>query len=192
MSVRLFWRVRVYFENRGYFIEIRSLSFTGSTSVGKYLYRESAESMKKLGLELGGNAPFIVFDDCNLEDAVKGAIASKFRNSGQTCICANRILVQEGVYDQFVSKFVTAVKQLKVAHGLQEDCDIGPLINQAAIDNTKRLVDDAMAKGGHIECGGKPHALGQFFYEPTVLTHLTRDMAVYKEECFAPLAPMYG
>ena len=147
--------------------------------------------MKKLGLELGGNAPFIVFDDCNLEDAVKGAIASKFRNSGQTCICANRILVQEGVYEAFVEKFVAAVKQLKVAHGLEEDCDIGPLINKAAVENTVRLVEDAVSKGGRVECGGKPHALGNFFYEPTVLTNLTRDMCVYTEECFAPVAPMY-
>lgn len=146
--------------------------------------------MKKLGLELGGNAPFIVFDDCKIDDAVKGAIGSKFRNSGQTCICANRILVQEGVYDEFVSKFVKAVKNLKVSHGLEESCDIGPLINQAAVDNTQRLVEDAISKGAHIECGGKPHSLGHYFYEPTVLTNLTRSMCVYTEECFAPLAPM--
>ena len=121
--------------------------------------------MKKLGLELGGNAPFIIFDDCNLDDAVKGAIASKFRNSGQTCICANRILVQEGIYDQFIERFVKAVQNLKVAHGLKEDCDIGPLINKSAVENTERLVEDAVK-------------------------NLNKEMAVYTEECFAPIAPV--
>ena len=166
------------------------MSFTGSTSVGKYLYRESAETMKKLGLELGGNAPFIVFDDCNLDDAVKGAIASKFRNSGQTCICANRLLVQEGIYDEFVKRFVSEVKQFKVCHGLQEDCDIGPLINEDAVKNSQRLVEDAVKKGATIECGGKGHTAGSHYFEPTVLTKVDRSMCVYKEECFSPIAPV--
>lgn len=124
------------------------------------MYRESAATMKKLGLELGGNAPFIVFDDCNLEDAVAGAIASKFRNSGQTCICANRVLVQEGVYEAFVAKLVERVRAMKVSNGLEEDCDIGPLINQAAVDSCREKVEDAVAKGARVECGGKSHALG--------------------------------
>lgn len=170
--------------------DVRSLSFTGSTSVGQYLYRESATTMKKLGLELGGNAPFIVFDDCNLEDAVAGAIASKFRNSGQTCICANRVLVQEGVYEAFVAKLVERVRAMKVSNGLEEDCDIGPLINQAAIDSCREKVEDAVAKGARVECGGKSHALGGLFYEPTVLTHVDRSMKVFTEESFAPIAPM--
>lgn len=134
--------------------DVRALSFTGSTSVGQYLIRESAGSVKKLGLELGGNAPFLVFKDCNLEDAVEGAIASKFRNSGQTCICANRILVEDSVCDEFTNRFVKRVRELKVSHGLEEDCDVGPLINSSAVESCEEKVHD-VAAGGDCEVGDR-------------------------------------
>ncbi|CBK23955.2 uncharacterized protein [Blastocystis hominis] len=170
--------------------DVRALSFTGSTSVGQYLIRESAGSVKKLGLELGGNAPFIVFKDCNLEDAVEGAIASKFRNSGQTCICANRLFVEDSVCDEFTKRFVKRVRELKVSHGLEEDCDVGPLINRSAVESCEEKIRDAVEKGARVLCGGKRHILGGNFYEPTVLTNVTRDMKVFSEESFAPIAPI--
>lgn len=170
---------------------VRKLSFTGSTAVGRLLMKQCAPTIKKLTLELGGNAPFIVFDDANIDDAVMGAINSKFRNSGQTCVCANRILVQNAVYDEFAKKYTDKVKQLKSGNGLESGIDQGPLINQAAIDKVKAHLEDAVVQGAIVQCGGKPHALGGLFFEPTVLTEATTKMRLAQEETFGPLAPLF-
>lgn len=170
---------------------VRKLSFTGSTGVGRLLMKQCAPTLKKLSLELGGNAPFIVFDDADLDAAVEGAIASKFRNSGQTCVCANRILVQDAVYAEFTKKLVHAVSKLKVGSGFEEGVQQGPLINEAALDKVKAHVEDAVTKGAQVICGGKLHPLGGLFFEPTVLTEVTPFMRVAKEETFGPVAPLF-
>ncbi|MEO8020859.1 NAD-dependent succinate-semialdehyde dehydrogenase [Polaromonas sp.] len=168
---------------------VRHISFTGSTEVGRILMAQSAPSIKKLALELGGNAPFIVFDDADIDSAVEGAMASKYRNAGQTCVCANRIYVQDGVYDQFVEKFAAKVKLLKVGNGFEDGVVQGPLIEDAAVDKVQRHVDDALAKGGKLLAGGKK-LKGQFF-EPTVISEATGDMLCAKEETFGPFAPVF-
>lgn len=173
---------------------VRKVSFTGSTEVGRVLIRNSAQTVKRISLELGGNAPFIVFDDADLDAAVKGAIASKFRNSGQTCICANRIFVQSGVYDAFAEKFAAAVSQLKVGNGLESDSLIGPLIDQPALEKVTRHVQDAISKGAHLMTGGVPLP-AQFnptgtFWTPTVLLNVSAGMLVTQEETFGPVAPL--
>ena len=168
---------------------VRHLSFTGSTEVGRILMAQSAPTVKKLSLELGGNAPFIVFDDADIDSAVEGAMASKYRNAGQTCVCANRFYVQEGVYDAFVAKFTAKVKTMKVGNGFEDGVMQGPLIEDAAIDKVKRHVADAIAKGGKVETGGK--ALTGQFFEPTVVSGATADMLCAKEETFGPFAPVF-
>jgi succinate-semialdehyde dehydrogenase/glutarate-semialdehyde dehydrogenase len=170
---------------------VRKLSFTGSTAVGKRLMQQSADGLKRLSLELGGNAPFIVFDDADLNAAVEGAIVAKYRNGGQTCVCANRILVQDAVYESFVEKFSQAVSFLQVGQGDEPQVDIGPLINPRALEKVKGLLADAQAKGAHIVLGGKPHALGGTFFEPTVLTEAKPAMLLSQEEIFGPVAPIY-
>jgi succinate-semialdehyde dehydrogenase/glutarate-semialdehyde dehydrogenase len=170
---------------------VRKLSFTGSTAIGIALMRQCADTVKKLSLELGGNAPFIVFDDADLDAAVAGAIASKYRNSGQTCVCANRLLVQEGIHDAFVDRFVAAVRQLKVGNGLDAGVTQGPLIDAKAVAKVESHIADALAGGARIACGGARHALGGHFFEPTVLTGVTPEMAVAREETFGPLAPVF-
>jgi succinate-semialdehyde dehydrogenase/glutarate-semialdehyde dehydrogenase len=170
---------------------VRKLSFTGSTAVGKILMAQCAGTLKKLSLELGGNAPFIVFDDADLDAAVKGAIASKYRNAGQTCVCANRILVQDPVYDRFAGKLADAVKAMKVAPGNEEGAVIGPLIDPAAIEKVEEHVADAVKKGARVILGGKRHALGGTFYEPTVLADVTTQMKLAREETFGPVAPLF-
>jgi len=170
---------------------VRKVSFTGSTEVGKLLMRQSASTVKKVSLELGGNAPFLVFDDADLDLAVSGAIASKYRNAGQTCVCANRILVQDGVYDAFAAKFTEAVAALKVGNGIDPGVTQGPLINTEALDKVERLVNDAVAKGATALLGGHRHSLGRTFFEPTVLTDTTTDMAMFREEIFGPVASLY-
>ncbi len=168
---------------------VRHISFTGSTEVGRILMAQSAPSVKKLSLELGGNAPFIVFDDADLDSAVEGAMASKYRNAGQTCVCANRIYVQEGVYDRFVEKFTAKVKALKVGNGFEAGVVQGPLIEDAAVEKVQRHVADAVSKGGQVTVGGKK-LQGQFF-EPTVIAGATADMLCAREETFGPLAPIF-
>ncbi len=170
---------------------VRKLSFTGSTETGRALMRQSADTIKKLSLELGGNAPFIVFDDADLDAAVQGAIASKFRNAGQTCVCANRIYVQAGVYDAFAEKLAEAVRRLKVGNGMDEGVEQGPLIDEAAVKKVQEHLQDAVAKGARILTGGKPHALGGTFFEPTVLTGATPQMQLSREETFGPVAPLF-
>ena len=170
---------------------VRKLSFTGSTEIGKLLYRQSADTVKKLGLELGGNAPFIVFDDADVDEAVKGAIASKYRNAGQTCVCANRLYVQAGIHDAFVARLVEAVRALKVGDGADAATDIGPLIEEAAVEKVERHIADAVAKGAAVVCGGARSALGGTFFEPTLLTGVTAAMDVAEEETFGPLAPVF-
>ena len=170
---------------------VRKVSFTGSTPVGKKLLAQCAGTVKKASMELGGNAPFIVFDDADLDAAVAGAIASKYRNAGQTCVCTNRFLVQEGIYDAFVEALAAKVAAMPVGDGREPGVMIGPLINQAAVDKVQRHVDDAVAKGGRLLCGGTPHALGQSFYAPTVIADATPEMAVASEETFGPLAPVF-
>ncbi len=169
---------------------VRKVSFTGSTAVGKRLLAQCAGTVKKAAMELGGNAPFIVFDDADLDAAVEGAIASKFRNAGQTCVCTNRFLVQDGVYEAFLDKLVARVQSLSVGNGLTEGVQIGPLINQAAMDKVQRHVDDAVTKGARLLCGGQAHDLGQYFYTPSVVADVTADMLVTCEETFGPLAPV--
>ena len=168
---------------------VRHISFTGSTEVGRILMAQSAPSIKKLALELGGNAPFIVFDDADIDSAVEGAMASKYRNAGQTCVCANRIYVQDKVYDQFVEKFAAKVKALKVGNGFEDGVVQGPLIEDAAVQKVERHVQDAIAKGGKVVVGGKK-LNGQFF-EPTVISGATADMLCAKEETFGPFAPVF-
>jgi len=170
---------------------VRKLSFTGSTAVGKLLMAQAAGTVKKVSLELGGNAPFIVFDDADLDAAVAGAIASKYRNAGQTCVCVNRFLVHDRVYDAFAAKLVAAVAALNVGPGQQAGVTQGPLINDKAVEKIERHIADARAKGATVAWGGKRHALGGTFFEPTVLTGVTPDMAVAKEETFGPLAPLF-
>ncbi|OGB29928.1 MAG: succinate-semialdehyde dehydrogenase (NADP(+)), partial [Burkholderiales bacterium RIFCSPHIGHO2_02_FULL_66_10] len=168
---------------------VRHISFTGSTEVGRILMAQSAPTVKKMSLELGGNAPFIVFNDADIDSAVEGAFASKYRNAGQTCVCSNRLYVQEGVYDEFVTKFAAKVKTAKVGNGFEDGVNQGPLIEEAALVKVQRHVDDAVAKGGRVVAGGKRLA-GQFF-EPTVVADATADMLCAKEETFGPFAPVF-
>ncbi|MCF8485747.1 MAG: NAD-dependent succinate-semialdehyde dehydrogenase [Rhodobacteraceae bacterium] len=170
---------------------VRKLTFTGSTEVGRILLRQAADQVMKCSMELGGNAPFIVFDDADLDAAVAGAMISKFRNNGQTCVCANRIYVQAGVYDAFAAKLKEAVSKTRVGDGLSEDVQFGPLINAAALDKVEEHLADAKAKGAQVEIGGNRHALGGNFYQPTVLTGVTDQMLVTNEETFGPLAPLF-
>lgn len=170
---------------------VRMLTFTGSTEIGKVLIEQCARTVKKVGMELGGNAPFIVFDDADLDKAVVGAMASKYRNAGQTCVCANRIYVQDGVYDTFAEKLAVEVKKLKVGDGTQAGVTTGPLINKAAVEKVEEHIADATAKGAKIMLGGKRHKLGGSFFEPTVLTGVTTDMKVAREETFGPVAPLF-
>lgn len=170
---------------------VRKITFTGSTEIGKLLMKQSADTVKKVSLELGGNAPFIVFNDADLDAAVLGALASKYRNTGQTCVCANRLLVQDGVYDEFARRLVVAVEKLKVADGMVEGAQQGPLIDMAAVQKVESHIQDAVAKGARILLGGKRHALGGSFFDPTVLADVTGSMAVAKEETFGPVAPLF-
>lgn len=170
---------------------VRKLSFTGSTEVGRVLAAQCAPTLKKMSLELGGNAPFIVFDDADLDAAVVGALASKYRNTGQTCVCANRLLVQDSVYDAFAEKLGRAVAALKVGNGTEPGVDQGPLIDEASLAKVEELVADATSKGARVVTGGKRHALGRTFYEPTILTHITPEMRMAKEEIFGPVAPLF-
>ncbi len=170
---------------------VRAIAFTGSTRVGKILMEQSASTVKKVSLELGGNAPFIVFDDADLDRAVEGAIASKFRNMGQTCVCANRILVQDGIYDVFAAKLAEAVSKMKVGPGNEEGVVQGPLINEAGLAKVEAHVADALAKGAQALTGGKRHALGHTFFEPTVLINANAGMRVAAEETFGPVAPLF-
>ncbi|WP_425039738.1 NAD-dependent succinate-semialdehyde dehydrogenase [Primorskyibacter sp. S187A] len=170
---------------------VRKLTFTGSTGVGAKLYEQCAPTIKKLGLELGGNAPFIVFDDADLDAAVDGAILSKFRNNGQTCVCANRIYVQAGVYDAFAEKLAAKVSGLKVGNGAEDGTVFGPLINEAAMAKVSGHIADATDKGAKVTLGGAPHRLGGTFFEPTILTGVTSEMAVATQETFGPVAPLF-
>ncbi|MFM0203871.1 NAD-dependent succinate-semialdehyde dehydrogenase [Paraburkholderia fungorum] len=170
---------------------VRKLSFTGSTRVGKLLAKQSADTLKKLSLELGGNAPFIVFDDADLGAAVQGAMASKFRNTGQTCVCVNRFYVQEGIYDAFTSALSQAAQKMLVGNGLQGEVEQGPLINQAALKKVEAHVADALQKGAKVLTGAKPHALGGTFYEPTVLANASKSMLIAEEETFGPVAACF-
>jgi len=170
---------------------VKKVSFTGSTQVGKLLMEQCSSTMKKVSMELGGNAPFIVFEDADLDKAVEGAIASKFRNSGQTCVCTNRILVQENIHDAFVEKLSKAVQALKVAPAFEAGAEQGPLINEKSVEKIEEHIADAVAKGAKVIVGGKRHALGQTFFEPTLLSDVTPDMLVAKDETFAPLAPVF-
>jgi succinate-semialdehyde dehydrogenase / glutarate-semialdehyde dehydrogenase len=170
---------------------VRKITFTGSTEVGRVLMRQSADTIKKLGLELGGNAPFIVFDDADLEAAADGAMVSKFRNNGQTCVCANRLYVQDGVYDEFSKILAKKVGALKVGRGTDAGVTAGPLIDENALAKVEEHVADVVAHGGKVLVGGKRHALGGRFFEPTVVTGVTNKMKVAKEETFGPLAPLF-
>jgi succinate-semialdehyde dehydrogenase/glutarate-semialdehyde dehydrogenase len=170
---------------------VKKITFTGSTEVGRILMRQSADTIKKLSLELGGNAPFIVFDDADLDAATDGALASKYRNAGQTCVCANRIYVQEGVYDKFAAKLAEKVKAFKVGHGTEAGVTMGPLIDAPGLAKVEEHVADAIGKGAKLVMGGKRHALGGRFYEPTLLTEVTPEMKISREETFGPVAPLY-
>ena len=171
--------------------DVRALTFTGSTPIGKILMKQCADTVKKVGMELGGNAPFIVFDDADIDAAVAGAIVSKFRNAGQTCVCANRIYVQNKVYDEFAKKLAAQITKMTVGDGLKKGVTQGPLINSAAIEKVEELVADAVNKGAKVTAGGKKHKLGGHFYTPTVLTEVTTEMSVTHEEIFGPVAPLY-
>ncbi|QYK42772.1 MAG: NAD-dependent succinate-semialdehyde dehydrogenase [Paracoccaceae bacterium] len=171
--------------------QVRKLTFTGSTEVGRILLRQAADQVLKCSMELGGNAPFIVFDDADLDAAVTGAMASKFRNNGQTCVCANRIYVQAGVYDAFAEKLAAALSRTRVGDGLTEAVEFGPLVNMAAVDKVEEHIADAVSKGGKVVAGGKRHALGGSFFEPTIITGVTQAMAVAQEETFGPVAPLF-
>jgi succinate-semialdehyde dehydrogenase / glutarate-semialdehyde dehydrogenase len=171
--------------------KIRKLSFTGSTEVGKLLTKQCSSTVKKISLELGGNAPFIVFDDADLDAAADGAIASKYRNAGQTCVCANRLLIQDSIYDAFSAKLVERVRKFKVGSGMEEGVTIGPLIDEAAVAKVKSHIDDALKKGAKLVMGGKPHASGPLFFEPTVLAEATSAMMLAREETFGPVAPLF-
>lgn len=170
---------------------VRKLTFTGSTPVGKQLMAECAATVKRTSMELGGNAPFIVFDDADLDAAVTGAMLSKYRNSGQTCVCANRLLVQEGIYDAFAAKLAEAVKLLKIGDGTEEGVNIGPLINEGAANDVLAFVDDAVEKGAKVVAGGRRSERGSCFVEPTILTEVSEDMRVFREEIFGPIAPLF-
>ena len=170
---------------------VRKLSFTGSTATGKHLLRGCADTVKKVSMELGGHAPFIVFDDADIEQAIAGAMASKFRNTGQACVCANRFIVQDGVYDQFAVALIAAVQALRVGDGATDAVDQGPLIDEAAVQKVSEHVSDAVAQGAILACGGKRHALGGTFFEPTVLTEATAVMQIASEETFGPVAPLF-
>lgn len=170
---------------------VRKLSFTGSTEIGRLLMAQCAPTIKKLSLELGGNAPFIVFDDADIDAAVAGALVSKYRNAGQTCVCANRLLVQDSVYDEFAAKLAEAVKTFSIGNGLEAGVNVGPLIDDDAVLKVEAHVADALAKGARVLVGGKRHAAGKLFYEPTVLVNVTPDMRVAREETFGPVAPLF-
>ncbi|WP_112662834.1 NAD-dependent succinate-semialdehyde dehydrogenase [Microvirga flavescens] len=170
---------------------VRFIGFTGSTAVGKLLMQQAASTVKKVGLELGGNAPFIVFDDADIDAAVEGAIVSKFRNMGQTCVCANRIYAQEGIYDAFVDKLAKRVSQMKVGSGVEEGVVQGPLITMKAVDKVEQHIADAVGRGAKVLTGGKRHALGRSFFEPTVLANVDTSMRITREETFGPVAPVY-
>ena len=170
---------------------VRKLSFTGSTEVGSQLIAQCAPTVKKLSMELGGNAPFIVFDDADLDAAVLGAMASKYRNAGQTCVCANRLLVQDSVYDAFAEKLAVAVAALTVGNGVDAGVTQGPLIDDAALTKVSDMLADATAKGARVILGGKPHALGRTFFEPTIVADVTADMRMAREEIFGPVAPLF-
>ena len=170
---------------------VRKLTFTGSTAIGKMLVEQCAGTMKRTSMELGGNAPFIVFDDADIDEAVKGAIICKFRNAGQTCVCANRILVQDGIYDEFAEKLAAAMESLELGDGAKEGVDIGPLINEKAANDVLEFVGDAVAKGAHVAAGGARSGLGSCFIEPTLLTGVKTDMRVFSEEIFGPVAPLF-
>ncbi|MBE9562283.1 MAG: NAD-dependent succinate-semialdehyde dehydrogenase [Proteobacteria bacterium] len=170
---------------------VKKLSFTGSTEIGKQLMQQCSGTVKKVSMELGGNAPFIVFDDADLDRAVAGTIASKYRNTGQTCVCANRLLVQDGVYDEFAAKLADKVKNLKVGDGLQGKTEQGPLINMAAVEKVEEHISNAVANGAKITYGGKRHTLGGTFFEPTILTNVTSAMQIATEETFGPVAPLF-
>ena len=170
---------------------VRKVSFTGSTEIGRLLMEQSASSIKKVSMELGGNAPFIVFDDADIDAAVQGAMASKYRNAGQTCVCANRIYVHDAVYDEFAAKLVKAVSQLKVGSGLEDGVSMGPLIDAAAVNKVQEHIDDAVSNGGRVLSGGAVHALGGTFFEPTIIADVTVAMKVAREETFGPLAPLF-
>ena len=170
---------------------VRKLSFTGSTEIGRQLMSECAKDIKKVSLELGGNAPFIVFDDADLDKAVEGALISKYRNNGQTCVCANRLYIQDGVYDAFAEKLAAAVAKLQIGNGLDEGTTTGPLIDEKAMAKVQEHIEDAVSKGARLLAGGKPHALGGSFFEPTILVDVPKNAAVAKEETFGPLAPLF-
>src|SRR5690554_495719 len=170
---------------------VRKLSFTGSTEIGRKLMEQTASTIKKVSMELGGNAPFIVFDDADLDAAVAGAMASKYRNTGQTCVCANRIYVHDKVYDAFAQKLVAAVKQLQVGDGLEQGVTLGPLIDENAVRKIQEHIDDALEQGAEVLAGGRVHALGGTFFEPTILANMTPAMRVAREETFGPLAPLF-
>ncbi|MDO6561778.1 NAD-dependent succinate-semialdehyde dehydrogenase [Amphritea sp. 1_MG-2023] len=170
---------------------VRKLSFTGSTPVGKQLMRQCADTVKKTSMELGGNAPLIIFDDADLDKAIPAAIASKYRNSGQTCVCANRLLIQSGIYEAFAQRYAAEVAKLEVGNCSEGEFQQGPLINQAAVEKVTAMVDDAVAKGARIIAGGKPHALGGNFYEPTIVADISADMRLAHEEIFGPVAPLF-
>ncbi len=170
---------------------VRKLSFTGSTEIGKVLMKQCAESVKKVSLELGGNAPFIVFEDADIDEAVTGAMLSKYRNAGQTCVCANRILVHEAVYDEFAEKLGAAVSQMQVGDGLEDGTEVGPLIDVAAVEKVEAHINDAVAKGAEVAVGGGRHSRGGTFFEPTVIKHVNLNMDVSNEETFGPLAPLF-
>ena len=170
---------------------VKKFSFTGSTEVGRLLLAQCAGTVKKVSMELGGNAPFIVFDDADLDATVSGALAAKFRNAGQTCVCANRLYVQAGIHDRFVEKFTAALAELKVGNGLDAGVTFGPLIDENAIAKVQEHIADAVEKGGKLVAGGKPHALGGLFFEPTIVSHVTQQARVAREETFGPLAPIF-
>lgn len=170
---------------------VRKFSFTGSTEVGRTLLAQCAGTVKKVSMELGGNAPFIVFDDADLDAAVAGAMLSKFRNAGQTCVCANRLYVQAGIHDRFVARLAEAMSTLKVGNGLAEGTQIGPLIDDAALAKVREHIDDAVAQGASVQAGGKPHALGGLFFQPTLLSGVSQQARVAREETFGPLAPVF-
>ncbi len=170
---------------------MKKVTFTGSTEIGKLLLKQCADTVKKVSMELGGNAPFIVFDDADLDAAVEGAIASKYRNTGQTCVCANRLLVQAGVYDTFARKLAARVETMAIGDGLEGPTEQGPLINMAAVEKVEEHIADATAHGAKVISGGKRHKLGGTFFEPTIITGVTASMKVAKEETFGPLAPLF-
>ena len=170
---------------------VRKLTFTGSTEIGKLLMEQCAGTVKKTSMELGGNAPFIVFNDADIDAAVDGAMASKFRNTGQTCVCANRLLVQDGVYDEFSKKLAAAVEEMRIGDGLLGETEQGPLIDMAAVEKVEEHIQDAVSKGAKVISGGSRHDLGGTFFQPTVLAEVNTDMKVTKEETFGPVAPLY-